>query len=111
MIAIDNVSKSFKKKTAVSKISFEAQDKEILVLLGTSGCGKTTTLKMINRLIEPDKGTIKIDGKDIKTEKPEALRRTIGYVMQHAGLFPHYTIAENIAVLPELLKWNKKKTA
>lgn len=109
MISIEGVSKSFGSNKAVDAISFEANDREILVLLGTSGCGKTTTLKMINRLIEPDSGNIYIDGKNIKEQKPEELRKTIGFVMQHAGLFPHYTVAQNIAIVPNLLKWEKQK--
>jgi osmoprotectant transport system ATP-binding protein len=110
MITLKGVSKSFGTQIAVDNVSLEANDKEILVLLGTSGCGKTTTLKMVNRLIEPDSGTILIDGEDIKDKKPEALRKTIGFVMQHAGLFPHYTVAQNIAILPNLLKWDKNTT-
>lgn len=110
MISIEGVSKTFGSGKAVDTISFQANDKEILVLLGTSGCGKTTTLKMINRLVEPDSGNIFIDGKNIKDQKPEALRKTIGFVMQHAGLFPHYTVAQNIAIVPNLLKWEKKRT-
>lgn len=109
MIKVENVSKYYGKLPAVSQISFQAQDREILVLLGTSGCGKTTTLKMINRLIEPTKGEIYINGENIKARKAEELRMNIGFVMQHAGLFPHYTIAENIAIVPQLLKWDKKK--
>ena len=110
MIKVESVSKSFNGKPAVDIISFHANDKEILVLLGTSGCGKTTTLKMINRLIEADSGTILIDGKNIRDQKVEVLRMGIGFVMQNSGLFPHYTIRENIATVPNLLKWNKKKT-
>jgi osmoprotectant transport system ATP-binding protein len=79
------------------------------VLLGTSGCGKTTTLKMLNRLIQPDSGTIAIDGKNIQDQPAELLRRGIGYVLQNNGLFPHYTVAENIAIVPNLLKWDKTK--
>jgi len=109
MITVESVSKIFNGKPAVDNISFQANDKEILVLLGTSGCGKTTTLKMINRLIEADSGNILIDGKDIHDRKVEELRMGIGFVMQHSGLFPHYTIKQNIAVVPELLKWDKKK--
>ncbi|MDF2516349.1 MAG: glycine/betaine transporter ATP-binding protein [Sphingobacterium sp.] len=109
MITIESVSKSFNGITAVDDISLKANDKEILVLLGTSGCGKTTTLKMINRLIEPDSGNIIIDGQNIRSTKIENLRMGIGFVMQHAGLFPHYTIRQNIAVVPELLKWDKKR--
>lgn len=110
MITVQSVSKSFNGKKAVDGISFQANDKEILVLLGTSGCGKTTMLKMINRLIEVDSGTILIDGKNILSQKVEELRMGIGFVMQHSGLFPHYTIQQNIAVIPDLLKWDKKKT-
>jgi len=110
MIRIEGVSKSFGSNKAVDSISFEANDKEILVLLGISGCGKTTTLKMINRLIEPDSGNIFINGNNITDQKPEELRKNIGFVMQHAGLFPHYTVAQNIAIVPNLLKWEKQKT-
>lgn len=110
MITVESVSKSFNGKKAVDHISFQASDQEILVFLGTSGCGKTTTLKMINRLIEADSGNILINGKNIRDQKPEDLRMGIGFVMQHSGLFPHYTIQQNIAVVPELLKWDKKKT-
>ncbi|MCW1961438.1 ABC transporter ATP-binding protein [Chryseobacterium viscerum] len=110
MITVESVSKSFNGKKAVDTISFQANDKEILVLLGTSGCGKTTMLKMINRLIEVDFGNILIDGKNIQSQKVEEVRMGIGFVMQHSGLFPHYTIQQNIAVIPDLLKWDKKKT-
>lgn len=110
MITIDSVSKYFGERVAVDHISFQADDKEILVLLGTSGCGKTTTLKMINRLIEADSGNILIDGKNIRDKKVEDLRMGIGFVMQHSGLFPHYTIRRNISVVPELLKWDPKET-
>lgn len=109
MISLKGVSKNFGEIKAVDSISIDAYDKEILVLLGISGCGKTTTLKMINRLIETDRGTITIDGKDIRSGKPEDLRKSIGFVMQHAGLFPHYTIKKNIAIVPDLLGWNTKR--
>ena len=110
MIKVDGVSKKFGKIKAVNSISFEVQEQENMILLGTSGCGKTTTLKMINRLIEPTGGDIFINGKNIAHEQPEILRRGIGYVLQNNGLFPHYTVAENIAIVPQLLKWDKKKT-
>ncbi|MCY0976760.1 ABC transporter ATP-binding protein [Chryseobacterium wangxinyae] len=109
MIKVESVSKYFDGRPAVDDISFQANDKEILVLLGTSGCGKTTTLKMINRLIESDSGNILINGKNIREQKVENLRMGIGFVMQNSGLFPHYTIKENIATVPKLLKWNQKK--
>jgi osmoprotectant transport system ATP-binding protein len=110
MIKVDNVSKHFGGVKAVDGVSFEVEDHENLILLGTSGCGKTTTLKMINRLIEPTSGGIYIDGKNILEQQPETLRRGIGYVLQNNGLFPHYTVAQNIAVVPNLLKWDKLKT-
>ena len=109
MINFSGVSKYFNNVPAVDEISFQANEREILVLLGPSGCGKTTTLKMINRLIDPDKGCISIDGQDIKNQKPEELRRGIGFVMHHAGLFPHYSVEKNIAVVPTLLNWEEKK--
>ncbi|MBW8522915.1 ABC transporter ATP-binding protein [Chryseobacterium chendengshani] len=109
MITVESVSKNFDGRRAVDDISFHANDKEILVLLGISGCGKTTTLKMINRLIEADSGNILIDGKNIRDQKVENLRMRIGFVMQNSGLFPHYTIKENISTVPKLLKWDKKK--
>ena len=110
MIKVEHISKSFGKVKAVDGISFEVAESENLILLGTSGCGKTTTLKMLNRLIEPTSGSIFINGQNILEQQPEVLRRGIGYVLQNNGLFPHYTVAENIAVVPQLLKWDKKQT-
>jgi osmoprotectant transport system ATP-binding protein len=110
MIKVEHLSKHFGKVKAVDDISFEVKDHENLILLGTSGCGKTTTLKMINRLVEPDSGKIFIGEKNIFEQPPEILRRGIGYVLQNNGLFPHYTVAENIAIVPQLLKWDKKRT-
>jgi osmoprotectant transport system ATP-binding protein len=109
MITVEQLSKHFGEVKAVNGISFEVKEHETLVLLGTSGCGKTTTLKMINRLIEPTSGKIWIDGKNIFDQPAEILRRSIGYVLQNNGLFPHYTVAENIAIVPQLLKWDSKK--
>lgn len=109
MIKVENLSKYFGEIKAVDDISFEVKGSENLVLLGTSGCGKTTTLKMINRLIEPDAGTVQINSQNILNQSPELLRRGIGYVLQNNGLFPHYTVAENIAVIPQLLKWDSKR--
>lgn len=110
MIKADNLSKHFGAVKAVDEVSFEVAEGETMVLLGTSGCGKTTTLKMLNRLIEPTSGTISINGRDVAGQQPEELRRGIGYVLQNNGLFPHYTVAENIAIVPNLLKWDKAKT-
>lgn len=109
MIQLQNVSKIFKAGKAVDNISIEVAEGETLVLLGTSGCGKTTTLRMINRLEEATSGEIFVNGKDIKSQQPEMLRRSMGYVLQHHGLFPHYTVSENIAIVPSLLKWSKDK--
>ncbi|HVX25204.1 MAG TPA: ABC transporter ATP-binding protein [Parafilimonas sp.] len=109
MIEAKNITKKFNKQTAVDNISFNVDEGENFVLLGTSGCGKTTTLKMINRLIEPTSGEILIDQKNIKDENAETLRRSIGYALQNTGLFPHYTVSENIAIVPNLFKWNKEK--
>jgi len=108
MIKAENLVKKFGSSTAVNHISFDVKDGENLILLGTSGCGKTTTLRMVNRLIEPDSGTIFLNGSDIRTQQPEVLRRGIGYVLQNHGLFPHYTVAENIAIVPRLLKWGNE---
>ncbi|NJL30826.1 MAG: ABC transporter ATP-binding protein [Phycisphaerales bacterium] len=89
----------------VDSVSFNITPGEFIVLLGESGCGKTTTLKMINRLCEPTRGSIHIDGRDIRQVDPPTLRRGIGYVIQGVGLFPHQTIADNIATVPRLLGW------
>lgn len=83
---------------------------EILILLGESGCGKTTTLKLINRLIEPTNGIVTVEGKSTKDWNKISLRRRIGYVLQEAGLFPHYTIAENVALILKLENWNEAET-
>ncbi|MFH1350641.1 MAG: ATP-binding cassette domain-containing protein, partial [Pseudomonadota bacterium] len=111
MIRLKQVSKSFDggRSYAVKDISFRVNEGETLVLLGSSGCGKTTTLKMINRLIDLSEGTIEVDGKDIMTQDPVDLRRRIGYVFQGIGLFPHLTIAQNVEVVPRLLGWPQKK--
>src|ERR1700743_2167486 len=98
MISVRNITKTFGGKKAVDNVSFDVKEGETVVFLGTSGCGKTTLLKMINRLLEPDSGEITLAGRSIRESKPEDLRRKIGYVFQNNGLFPHYTIAENIAI-------------
>lgn len=105
MIEITNVVKRFDRHTAVDDVSLRVGKGETLVLLGTSGCGKTTTLKMINRLIEPSSGSISVDGIDVGQQPGPDLRRRIGYVIQDGGLFPHYTIAEAIATVPKLIGW------
>lgn len=90
----------------VDGVSFSVKPGETLVLVGTSGCGKTTTLKMLNRLVEPTGGTVLIAGQDVRQADAPTLRRGIGYVMQEAGLFPHYTVAQNVGAVPRLLGWD-----
>jgi len=107
MIQLTDISKTFDggRNYAVRDLSLEVQDGETLVLLGSSGCGKTTTLKMVNRLIEPTSGTVTVDGRYVIEHDILSLRRSIGYVFQGIGLFPHLTIEENVAVVPKLLGW------
>ena len=109
MIEIENLRKDFQGTAAVAGISLEVRRGETLVLLGTSGCGKTTTLRMINRLIIPTSGTIRVDGRDTSREDPVQLRRKIGYMIQGVGLFPHRTIEENILTVPRLLGWSAER--
>ncbi len=110
MIALNDVTKQYPDGTvAVGNLTMEMASGEITVLLGSSGCGKTTTLRMINRLIEPTSGTIELDGQDLGTMPIHELRRGIGYVIQQAGLFPHRSVADNIATVPKLLGWDKER--
>lgn len=110
MLKFDQVSKKYPNgHEAVKNISFEIGAGEILALIGPSGCGKTTTMKMINRLIPHTSGQIFINGKDITKEDPVTLRKNMGYVIQQAGLFPHYTIEDNVGLIPQLKKWNPEK--
>ncbi|HET7328429.1 MAG TPA: ATP-binding cassette domain-containing protein [Nocardioidaceae bacterium] len=111
MIEFENVTKRFDDGApAVDGLSLVAPDGEITVFVGPSGCGKTTSLRMINRTIPVTSGTISVDGQDIATTDAVQLRRKIGYVIQHAGLFPHRTVVDNIATVPHLLGWDKKKS-
>ena len=111
MIELERLTKRYGEATAVDGLTLEVKEGELLVLLGGSGCGKTTTLKMINRLIEPTSGSIRIDGADATGVPAHELRRRIGYVFQKIGLFPHMTIAENIAITPDLLGWDAARTS
>lgn len=109
MIQFEHIKKKYGETVILNDISFEIQDGEFTVLIGPSGCGKTTTLKTINRLIEPDGGRILIDGKDTASMDRVELRRSIGYVIQQIGLFPHMTVAQNIGVVPRLLNYDKER--
>lgn len=110
MLKFDHVSKVYEGGTkAVDNINLEIDSGEFIVFIGPSGCGKTTTMKMINRLIETTEGTIYINGKNINDQDEVELRRSIGYVIQQIGLFPHMTIAENISLVPKLLHWPEDK--
>ena len=108
MLRFEHVSLSYGSQKIIDDISFEIQEGQMAVLIGSSGCGKTTTLKMINRLIEPTSGKIYINGKDIAAQDRVELRRHIGYVIQQIGLFPNMTVAQNICVVPNLLKYSKE---
>jgi osmoprotectant transport system ATP-binding protein len=109
MIVLEGVSKTYPKqpRPAVAGLNLEIPEGAIVTLIGPSGCGKTTILKMMNRLIEPTTGRILLDGEDVTDVNANRLRRRIGYVIQQVGLFPHLTIADNIAVVPKMLGWDK----
>ncbi|MGM9925709.1 MAG: ABC transporter ATP-binding protein [Bacillus sp. (in: firmicutes)] len=110
MLKFEDVSKVYGGgKRAVNHVSFDIRKGEFIVFIGPSGCGKTTTMKMINRLIKPSEGKIYLNGEDIMQKDVVELRRSIGYVIQQIGLFPHMTIRENIALVPKLLKWPETK--
>ena len=109
MITFEKVSKAYKDVTVLKDISFTIEDGTLVTLIGESGCGKTTTLKMINRLIEPTSGKILINGEDVHKKNEIELRRSIGYVIQQTGLFPHLTIKENIEIIPKAFKNGEKE--
>ena len=109
MIQLEHLTRRFAGVTAVDDVSLSVPEGELLVLLGSSGSGKTTTLKMVNRLIEPSSGHVVIDGRDVRDVEVHELRRRIGYVFQKVGLFPHMTVAENVGVTPQLLGWPREK--
>ncbi|MDN4490921.1 ATP-binding cassette domain-containing protein [Demequina sp. SYSU T00068] len=111
-IVLESVRKEYPDGTvAVDSLDLEVHGGEVLALVGPSGCGKSTTLRMINRLIEPSAGRILLGGDDVLTRDPVELRRGIGYVIQHVGLFPHRTVAQNVATVPRLLKWDRARTS
>jgi osmoprotectant transport system ATP-binding protein len=105
MIELRDLTRDFDGTLAVDRLSLEVEPGELLVLLGGSGCGKTTTLKMVNRLIEPSAGTVRIDGEDSRKLPDFELRRRIGYCFQQVGLFPHLSVSQNVAITPTLLGW------
>ncbi|WP_228031872.1 ABC transporter ATP-binding protein, partial [Streptomyces phyllanthi] len=110
MIQFDAVNKRFPNgTTAVHDLSLEMPEGGVTVLVGSSGCGKTTTLRMVNRMVEPTSGTVRVGGKDVQRQDAAELRRSIGYVIQQAGLFPHRTVLDNVATVPLLLGWGRRK--
>jgi osmoprotectant transport system ATP-binding protein len=111
MIRLENLTKVFpgQDEPAVDDLSMEIYEGEIVVLVGPSGCGKTTTMKMINRIIEPTSGRIFLEGEDVTKANADNLRRRIGYVIQQIGLFPHMSIADNIATVPKMLGWDQQR--
>ncbi|MBZ9634816.1 ABC transporter ATP-binding protein [Clostridium sp. FP1] len=109
MLEFKNITKVFKNQTIIKDISFTVNKGEFIIIVGQSGCGKTTTLKMINKLITPTSGNIYLDGKDISKEDTIKIRRNMGYVIQQTGLLPHMTVGENIGLIPRLEKWSEDK--
>jgi osmoprotectant transport system ATP-binding protein len=113
VIAFNNVSKSYEdgRVRALDGVTLSVEEREFLAVVGPSGSGKTTLLQLINRLAEPSSGTVEVEGEDVRAADPIALRRRIGYVFQGVGLFPHMTVAENIAVTPRLIGWDAQRRA
>jgi len=111
-IAFENVSKRYGEALApvLDGVSLSVREREFLAVVGPSGSGKSTLLRLINRLIDPSSGTVRVNGEDVQTADAVSLRRRIGYVFQGIGLFPHMTVAENIAITPKLLDWNEART-
>jgi osmoprotectant transport system ATP-binding protein len=109
MIEVSGLTKRFDDVTAVDDVSFTVAEGEVVALVGTSGCGKSTTLRMINRLIEPSAGRVMLDGRDTAAMRLDELRLGIGYVIQAIGLFPHWTVARNVATVPWLLRWDRDR--
>jgi osmoprotectant transport system ATP-binding protein len=110
MIALEALTKRYGPgPPAVDHLSLEVMTGEVCALIGPSGSGKSTTLRMINRLIEPTSGRIWLDGEDVTTMEPTQLRRRMGYVIQQVGLFPHETVGDNVATIPRLLGWDRKR--
>ena len=112
-ISFQNVSKSYGdgRRKALDSVSLEVNEREFLAIVGPSGSGKTTLLRLVNRLAESDSGTVRVEGEDVRAADPVMLRRRIGYVFQGVGLFPHMSVAENIAITPHLLGWEVARIA
>jgi osmoprotectant transport system ATP-binding protein len=108
-IAFQDVSKSFGGRLVLDGLSLEVADGETVALIGPSGCGKTTALKLVNRLVDPDSGRVIVEGREVSSEDPIALRRRLGYVIQEGGLFPHWDVRGNVEVVPKLLGWDEEK--
>jgi osmoprotectant transport system ATP-binding protein len=111
VIRFEDVTKTYAEGSppAVDSLSMDVPDGAVVILIGPSGCGKSTTLRMVNRMIEPDGGRILLDGSDVRDVRPEDLRKHIGYAIQGVGLFPHWTVHQNIGVVPWLLKWDQPR--
>src|ERR687895_645722 len=109
LVQFKNVSVSLSNNPIISDLNLTVERGETLVLLGESGCGKTTTLKLVNRLLQPSSGEVVVEGKATTAWDPIALRRHIGYVIQEGGLFPHFTIAQNVALVPSLSGWDERR--
>ncbi|MEM1215276.1 MAG: ABC transporter ATP-binding protein [Bacteroidota bacterium] len=109
MIEIEGLRKVYGETVALDHLNFTVAEGQTLALVGTSGSGKTTTLKMLNRLVEPSAGSIRLNGEDIRQLPLEVMRRRMGYVIQQVGLFPHYSVADNVAIVPRLLGWSPPK--
>jgi osmoprotectant transport system ATP-binding protein len=111
VISLQRVSKRYGSAVAVDGVSLDVARGECVFLVGASGCGKTTTLKLVNRLVEADAGQVRVDGRDVTASAPHELRRRIGYAFQQVGLFPHLTVGENVAITPVLLGWERARVA
>ncbi len=109
MITVENLTKEYGTTAVVDNVSMQVERNSVTVIVGSSGSGKSTLLRMINRLVEPTRGRVLIDGKDTALEPAHLLRRRIGYAIQSHGLFPHRTVAENIATVPRLLQWDEAR--
>ena len=108
-VAFESAGKTLGGRAVLTDLSLEVSEGETVALVGPSGSGKTTALKLVNRLLEPDAGTVRVLGRDVRSEDPIALRRGLGYVIQEGGLFPHWTVRENVEAVPRLLRWPAAK--